>query len=172
MASVAAKQMGSIKNVHVTNGFVQGQNYVGGIVGEGTNRYNEDAVLEDVSFQGDIKGAHRVGGIVGETDMNVVRASADVNIVIKNYEAGGIVGYLTGNVIQSRSSGTIVPDLDEVESVGGTAGYSKGTIEQSVSTMDMMHYGFIYFGYYVGGIVGENDGTVYVDELFGAICFI
>jgi hypothetical protein len=169
VASVAAKQMGSIKNVHVTNGFVQGQNYVGGIVGEGTNRYNEDAVLEDVSFQGDIKGAHRVGGIVGETDMNVVRASADVNIVIKNYEAGGIVGYLTGNVIQSRSSGTIVPDLDEVESVGGIAGYSKGTIEQSVSTMDMMHYGFIYFGYYVGGIVGENDGTVYASYALGSV---
>ena len=168
VASVAAKQMGSIKNVHVTNGFVQGQNYVGGIVGQGTKRYNDKAVLEDVSFQGDIKGSQRVGGIVGETDMDVAHAEADVNIIILDQDVGGIVGYLTGNVYQSRSSGTIVPWEDDVDDVGGIVGYSKGDINECVSTMDLMHYGFYYFGDKVGGIVG-NGGFVNASYALGSV---
>ncbi len=168
VAGVAAKQMGSIKNVHVTNGFVQGQNYVGGIVGQGTKRYNDKAVLEDVSFQGDIKGSQRVGGIVGETDMDVAHAEADVNIIILDQDVGGIVGYLTGNVYQSRSSGTIVPWEDDVDDVGGIVGYSKGDINECVSTMDLMHYGFYYFGDKVGGIVG-NGGFVNASYALGSV---
>lgn len=168
VASVAAKQMGTIKNVHVTNGFVQGQNYVGGIVGQGTKRYNDKAVLEDVSFQGDIKGSQRVGGIVGETDMDVAHAEADVNIIILDQDVGGIVGYLTGNVYQSRSSGTIVPWEDDVDDVGGIVGYSKGDINECVSTMDLMHYGFYYFGDKVGGIVG-NGGFVNASYALGSV---
>ncbi|OWV21780.1 hypothetical protein B7982_11795 [Fibrobacter sp. UWB2] len=168
VASVAAKQMGSIKNVHVTNGFVQGQNYVGGIVGQGTKRYNDKAVLKDVSFQGDIKGSQRVGGIVGETDMDVAHAEADVNIIILDQDVGGIVGYLTGNVYQSRSSGTIVPWEDDVDDVGGIVGYSKGDINECVSTMDLMHYGFYYFGDKVGGIVG-NGGFVNASYALGSV---
>ena len=168
VASVAAKQMGTIKNVHVTNSFVQGQNYVGGIVGQGTKRYNDKAVLEDVSFQGDIKGSQRVGGIVGETDMDVAHAEADVNIIILDQDVGGIVGYLTGNVYQSRSSGTIVPWEDDVDDVGGIVGYSKGDINECVSTMDLMHYGFYYFGDKVGGIVG-NGGFVNASYALGFV---
>ena len=168
VASVAAKQIGSIKNVHVTNGFVQGQNYVGGIVGEGTKRYNEQAVLEDVSFQGDIKGSQRVGGIVGQTDMNVLRAEADVNIIIMKKDAGGIVGYLTGDVLQSRSSGTILPGQDGVDEVGGIAGYAEGGIVHCLSTMDLMHFGFWYFDYDVGGIVGEG-GSVSESYALGTV---
>ena len=109
VAAVAAKQMGSIKNVHVTNGFVQGQNYVGGIVGHGTNRYNKEAVLEEVSFQGTVKGSQRVGGIAGQLDMIVGLASVDVDIIVIKKTAGGIVGYSTADVYRSRSSGTITP---------------------------------------------------------------
>ena len=156
VATVAAKQMGSIKNVHVTNGFVQGQNYVGGIVGQSTKKYNENAVLEDVSFQGEIKGSQRVGGIVGETDMDVGRVSVDANIIVVKKDAGGIVGYLTGGVYQSRSSGTITPGASEVHDVGGIAGYSDGIINNCVSTMDLMHSGVYSLGEDIGGIVGEG----------------
>lgn len=168
VASVAAKQMGTIKNVHVTNGFVQGQNYVGGIVGEGTRRYDENAIIDSVSFQGDIKGSQRVGGIVGETDMDVLRAETDVNIVVMDQDAGGIVGYLTGHVFQSRSSGTITPDAYEVDEVGGIAGYSKGGISECVSTMDLIRSGSFYLDESIGGIVGEG-GLVSASYALGTV---
>ncbi len=168
VASVAAKQMGTIRNVHVTNGFVQGQNYVGGIVGEGTRRYDENAIIDSVSFQGDIKGSQRVGGIVGETDMDVLRAETDVNIVVMDQDAGGIVGYLTGHVFQSRSSGTITPDAYEVDEVGGIAGYSKGGISECVSTMDLIRSGSFYLDESIGGIVGEG-GLVSASYALGTV---
>lgn len=159
VAAVAAKQMGSIKNVHVTNGFVQGQNYVGGIVGHGTNRYNKDAVLEDVSFQGEIKGSQRVGGIAGQLDMAVSLASVDANIIVVKKNAGGIVGYSTADVYRSRSNGTITPGADEVYNVGGIAGYSEATISQCASTMDLLHLPPNHLDEDIGGIVGEGKNV-------------
>ena len=159
VAAVAAKQMGSIKNVHVTNGFVQGQNYVGGIVGHGTNRYNKDAVLEDVSFQGEIKGSQRVGGIAGQLDMAVNLASVDANIIVVKKNAGGIVGYSTADVYRSRSNGTITPGADEVYNVGGIAGYSEATISQCASTMDLLHLPPNHLDEDIGGIVGEGKNV-------------
>ena len=155
VASVAAKLMGSIKNVHVTNGFVQGQNYVGGIVGHATDQYVKEAVFEDVSFQGEVKGSQRVGGIAGQLDMNLERASVDAHVVAMKRDVGGIVGYLTGEVNNSRSMGLIVPSGYPIN-VGGIAGYSKGSIHKCVSTMDLVRYGYA-FDEDIGGIVGDND---------------
>ena len=156
VASVAAKLVGSIKNVHVTNGFVQGQNFVGGIVGHATNQYNKKAVFEDVSFQGDIKGSQRVGGIVGQLDMDLRSASVDAYIVALKKDAGGVVGYLTGGVFNSRSSGTIVPGYPEISDVGGIAGYSKGSVNACASSMNVTNYGYEFYDD-IGGIVGDNE---------------
>ena len=168
VATVAAKLIGSIKNVHVTNGFVQGQNYVGGIVGHGTNSFNDSAVIEDVSFQGTVKGSQRVGGIAGQLDMELWRAFVDADIIALKKDVGGIVGYLTGSVHQSRSSGSIVPGGD-VNNVGGIAGYSKGGVYTSASLMDIVSYGY-KFDDDIGGIVGENsNGAVYYSYALGKV---
>jgi hypothetical protein len=169
VATVAAKLIGSIKNVHVTNGFVQGQNYVGGIVGHGTNSFNDSAIIEDVSFQGTVKGSQRVGGIVGQLDMELWRAFVEADIIALKQDVGGIVGYLTGFVLQSRSSGSIVPGARGVNNVGGIAGYSKGQVYTSASLMDIVSYGS-NFDDGIGGIVGENyKGAVYYSYALGKV---
>ena len=169
VATVAAKLIGSIKNVHVTNGFVQGKNYVGGIVGHGTNSFNDSAIIEDVSFQGTVKGSQRVGGIVGQLDMELWRAFVEADIIALKQDVGGIVGYLTGFVLQSRSSGSIVPGARGVNNVGGIAGYSKGQVYTSASLMDIVSYGS-NFDDGIGGIVGENyKGAVYYSYALGKV---
>lgn len=156
VATVAAKLMGTIKNVKVTNGFVQGQNYVGGIVGHATDDYNAKATIADVSFQGTVKGSQRVGGIVGQLDMNLDTAYVDADIIALKKDVGGIAGYLTGYVNNSRSNGSIVPGTSEIDDVGGIAGYSKGMVYSSVSLMNLNSYGYD-FDDDIGGIVGDNE---------------
>ncbi len=156
VATVAAKLVGTIKNVKVTNGFVQGQNYVGGIVGHATDDYNAKATIADVSFQGTVKGSQRVGGIVGQLDMNLDTAYVDADIIALKKDVGGIAGYLTGYVNNSRSNGSIVPGTSEIDDVGGIAGYSKGMVYSSVSLINLNSYGYD-FDDDIGGIVGDNE---------------
>ena len=148
VGGVVARLVGAIENVHVTNGFVQGNKRVGGIAGCAMRTIgysNEKLVMKNVSFQGNIKGTARIGGIVGETDgATVDNASADVNIVVLDERAGGIVGLSDGIIINSRSSGTITPASEEVDEVGGIAGRAEGWIKMCVSTMDLLHSGPYY----------------------------
>ena len=155
VATVAAKSVGKIRNVKVTNGFVQGQNYVGGIVGHATKEYNEGATIVNASFQGTIKGSQRVGGIAGQLDMDLDSAFVDAEIIALRKSVGGIVGYLMGAVSNSRSNGLIVPGKSDVDEVGGIAGYSKGSVYSSVSLMNLTSFGYD-FDDDIGGIVGDN----------------
>ena len=168
VATVAAKLIGSIKNVHVTNGFVQGQNYVGGIVGHATDDYYATSLIEDVSFQGTVKGSQRVGGIAGQLDMYLVRASVEADVIALKQDVGGIAGYLTGSVDHSRSSGSIVPGGLGVNDAGGIAGYSNGGVYACASLMDVVSYGYD-FGNDIGGIVGDNAGGIYYSYALGNV---
>lgn len=184
VGGVVARLVGTIENVHVTNGFVQGQMRVGGIAGCAmkTIGYSDiQSFMKNVSFQGEVKGNARVGGIVGQTDDAIVdSAFADVNIVALDGYIGGIVGYSDGPVNNSRSSGTIVPGADEAYKVGGIVGYSEGSISYCSSTMDLIHSGAFHFGENIGGIVGKGgsvgesyslgtvEGTRYVGGIAGS----
>lgn len=181
VGGVVARLVGTVENVHVTNGFVQGRKRVGGIAGCAMRAFGYSdikAVLKNVSFQGDIKGEARIGGIVGETDeASVDGADADVNIIVMDERAGGIVGYSDGSISNSRSSGTIVPGDTEVDEVGGIAGKAEEGILWCVSTMDLMHSGSYFFDEDIGGIVGAGIsvtlsyalGTVEGKEYVGGI---
>ena len=160
VGGVVARLVGTIENVHVTNGFVQGKKRVGGIAGCAMRAIGYSGmkpVLKDVSFQGEIKGTERVGGIVGETDEATIdSADADVNIIAMDGRVGGIVGLNDGRIANSRSKGTIVPGAVSVNNAGGIAGESEGDVQMCVSTMDLVNYGY-EFDEDIGGIVGDND---------------
>lgn len=170
VGGVVARLVGTIENVHVTNGFVQGKKRVGGIAGCAMRTIgysNEILVVKDVSFQGEIKGTERVGGIVGETDgASIDNAFADVNIIAMDGRVGGIVGYNSGKIMNSRASGSITPAYEGVDDVGGIAGYSGkwGVISQCISEMDLLNVTrssmICRLDEGVGGIVGSNHGTV------------
>lgn len=160
VGGVVARLVGTIENIHVTNGFVQGKKRVGGIAGCAMRAIGYSGmkpVLKDVSFQGEIKGTERVGGIVGETDEATIdSAVADVNIIAMDGRVGGIVGLNDGRIVNSRSKGTIVPGAVSVNNAGGIAGESEGDVQMCVSTMDLVNYGY-EFDEDIGGIVGDND---------------
>ena len=188
VGGLAGAACGTVNNVHVTNGFVQGGRDVGGLVG--AYRFDDYGLtFQDVSYQGDVTGGVYVGGIVSNIDVgSIVNASVDANIVASD-NAGGIVGYMDhGEVINSRSSGTITPmcsrwTTSKMESFGGVIGEFYGydgifykKCINCVSSMDIlkpvcsrMDVSEIEVES-VGGIVGENiHGVVFLSHATGNI---
>lgn len=168
VGGVAARLIGTIENVHVTNGFVQGEKRIGGIAGAAMRAIGYSgfkASIKNVSFQGEVKGSARIGGIVGETDEATIdSAFADVDIIVADGSAGGIVGYNDGVIARSRTSGSIKPSGESVDFAGGIAGYSEGSVSRCVSMMDLVNVSNSYVDFLldndIGGIVGYNKGTV------------
>ena len=168
VGGVAARLIGTIENVHVTNGFVQGEKRIGGIAGAAMRAIGYSgfkASIKNVSFQGEVKGSVRIGGIVGETDEATIdSAFADVDIIVADGSAGGIVGYNDGVIARSRTSGSIKPSGESVDNAGGIAGYSEGSVSRCVSMMDLVNVSNSYVDFLldndIGGIVGDNKGTV------------
>ena len=188
VGGLAGAACGTVNNVHVTSGFVKGGRDVGGLVG--AYRFDDCGLtFQDVSYQGDVTGGVYVGGIVSNIDVgSIVNASVDVNIVASD-NAGGIVGYMSrGEVINSRSSGTITPmcsrwTTSKMESFGGVIGEFYGydgffykKCINCVSSMDIlkpvcsrMDVSEIEVES-VGGIVGENiHGVVFLSHATGNI---
>lgn len=178
VACVAAQYYyGVVRKVYVTNGFVQGRIYVGGLVGDG--RYS--LVINTVSFQGEIKGQRYVGGIAGASS-DIVNASADVDIIVTQESAGGIVGraYFGSEILHVRSSGTIAPGDLGVENVGGIVG-EDGYVFVCASTMDLIALPnagtSVRFKKAVGGIAGKGgifgncfySGIVEGDSVVGGL---
>ena len=169
VGGVVAKVAGVLENVHVRNGFVQGEERVGGIAGATMKLIGYSDVsssVKNISFQGEIKGKTSVGGIVGESDLVITDADANVDIIATNAYVGGIVGYNSGTIMNSRASGSITPAYEEVDDVGGIAGYSDrwAAISLCISEMDLLNVTRSSTVYRldegVGGIVGTNHGSV------------
>ena len=191
VGGLAGVACGLVNNVHVTSGFVKGGRDVGGIAGE--DKLSDCGItFRDVSYQGDVTGGVYVGGIVSNIDVgSIVNASVDANIVASD-DVGGIVGYMgRGQIINSRSSGTITPTCSrwttsKMESFGGVIGEFYGSNDgfelfyaiciNCISSMDILkpvcsRPNVSEFEVEsVGGIVGENiHGIVYLSHATGNI---
>lgn len=189
---VVARSFGSIKNVHVTNGFVQGENYVGGIAGDAVNPlgYSDKSLLDSVSFQGTVRGRNCVGGIVGDADGIITNAKADVHVIATFASGdkapqyyGGVAGSLDGNMLYCSATGMMSVDatIDRayVDNVGGLVGENNGSISWSYARMDIkgltqettptsVTYTTGFDGN-VGGLVGRNKGEVFRSYFIGNV---
>lgn len=176
---LVGRAWGPITNVHVTNGFVQGEKNIGGIVGnmEAPYGYKSKGLLEDVSFQGTVKGVFYVGGIVGNAENTITHADANVNILVysvSRYDSehiGGIAGYSKATIGYSSAKGRISPDAAEssdARSIGGLVGTNRGYVFASYAQMNITgpsqnptsKYAAEGFNYYIGGLVGDNQGPI------------
>lgn len=174
IGSVAGFSNGHIQNVQVTNGKVQGKDHVGGIAGTYTNTDAIDAVMYNVSYQGDVEGRNDVGGIAGVSEADIINSSVEVNILARKRRIGGIAGENNGNIINGKTKGSIVPLSSEVQLVGGIAGYSMGLISICASSIDLKKSSSFWvdvspseaymdsYRFYmdIGGIAGDNGGRI------------
>lgn len=183
IGSVAGFSNGRIQNVHVTNGKIQGKNYVGGIAGTYTNTDAVNAVLYGVSYQGDLEGTNDVGGIAGVSEAEIINATVDVNIQARKRRIGGIAGFNFGSIINGQTKGSIVPLSSDVQLVGGIAGFSMGLISVCASSIELKKSPSFWFDVSpseaymdsyrfhmeIGGIAGDNGGRIEYSYATGEI---
>ena len=104
-----------------------------------------------------------VGGLAGINNGNVLRSSSDVNVVAGG-TVGGLVGYNTGLIKQSFSSGPVQSLSYINEGAGGLVSTNTGTITQSYSTSPTLLQGYCRGSADTpcgsAALVVDNEGTI------------
>ena len=147
---------GTIKNLGIVSGTVNGQEKVGGIVGSAAS----NSTIFRCYNKASVAGTNHVGGIAGQISQSVINGCYNAGAVSGSESVGGVVGSrMDGPTIEKNwNLGTV---QGSYRAVGGIAGYvftSGGVFEQIVLINNCYNAGNITGpGQQLGGIVG----TVY-----------
>lgn len=134
-------------NTVSASGNVSGQDNVGGLIGD-----NYELVISG-SASGNVVGINRVGGLIGTSRADVQTGSATGSVSGQRF-IGGLIGDSRASVDNSTAIGSVTGDY----AVGGLVGFvfnEDDVISDSSATGAVI--GSLYT---VGGLVGENYGTV------------
>jgi hypothetical protein len=143
---------GVIRNLHLVNIRIHGENQVGGIAGECSGTINACSVT------GNIQGKEIIGGIVGK-NWGVIEQCWTTMSVTGKQHTGGLVGY-NGKIEEYRPgllySCYTTGEVQGGPFTGGLTGSSYGWIESCYSTVQVTGDSA------VGGLVGLNEhrGTI------------
>lgn len=121
----------TIQNCNVT-GEIEGNNFVGGIVGS----TGKNTKILNCSFQGDVKGNECVGGIAGWGVGKIKNCYALADVTAASAGAGGIAGKAYGVTIENCYYGGKVSSRTDAGGIAGeTLGFSASstTIKNCVS---------------------------------------
>jgi uncharacterized protein YjdB len=156
VGGVAGQNTGTVENCCVA-GTVSGNEYVGGVAGW-SGLGGVGAVLNS-RVTGNVSGNISVGGVVGNSQGPVENCYA-TGYVIGNSSVGGLAGSMGWSSINNK--GTITNSYAEGivsggSSVGGVVGYNN----RNSTVINCYATGYVYgTARRVGGVVGENAGTV------------
>ena len=146
----------TISNVGVIDSFVQGYDYVGGVVGF----VSSNSTISNCYNTGSVSGGGRhAGGVVGRATSSTVTNCYNTGSVSGSSYIGGVVGDASSSI--SSSSGCTIKNCYNTGSVsgssyvGGVAGraYSSSTVTNCYNT------GSVSGEEYVGGIVGTASNS-------------
>ena len=135
---------GKIEKLSVS-GDINGNNYVGGVVGLNLGSVENCHNTGTVTGTGDY-----VGGVVGDNRGSVINCY-NTGTVSGN-RVGGVVGYNISSVTNCYNTGTVTGTDDYV---GGVVGDNSGSVENCYNTGAVNSS-----GNYVGGVVGYNSSSV------------
>lgn len=147
--------MSSINNSYAEAAYIEGQNYVGGLVGYSSywsydrRTYYNSSISNSHAETVYIKGQNYVGGLVGNSSL-VKNSYAKASLVKGQNLVGGLVGDAHDKINYSYFEGDSVMGVYQV---GGLAGYS-GHVLSSYSTAHVKGDDN------VGGLIGSARGNV------------
>jgi len=172
-AGVFGYSSGTIRDVGVVGGSVNGEAYVGGLVGYNVGTINTayaSAAVGGYSYVGGLSGGNNatitnayatgavtggpdssgIGGLIG-TNNGTISNSYATGAVSGSYDLGGLAGSNNAAIIDAYATGAVSGTGGDV---GGLVGFNRSTVTNSYST------GAVSGGYDVGGLVGQNVGTL------------
>ena len=139
----ALSSSGSLKDLGVEGVAVEGNERVGGLVGELSGE------LISCYAKGQVTGTEFVGGLLGYNDQGTVTLCfSTASATASGSEAGGFVGHNEGEITFCYSTGAV----GSGSSIGGFVGKNETTITSCYST------GSVTGGSATGGFAGTNVG--------------
>lgn len=154
---------GTIKNVKLSDIFVYGTRYVGGVVGHNTSLgtlENCKVLSGDVESDGGLN-AVNVGGICGYNEgffEKMFYNGAEITVDFTS-NIGGIIGYNNTELFLTAENTAKVSSLVNSSYVGGLVGKSS-----SIIISNSKNGGEISGGEYVGGLVGYSTSSIVSDS--------
>ena len=152
----SSTQRASIANVGVIDSFVQGYDYIGGVVGEAwfyvdiTNIYNT----------GRVSGEENVAGIAGES-------SFSANI-INAYNTGSVSGSsYVGGLVGMSTSITTITNAYNTGLISGTGNYVGGVVgyaDYNATVSNVYNTGIVSGSSDVGGVVGRASDSATISN--------
>ena len=180
-----------ISNVGVINSHIQGNSYVGGVVGYayttkitncyntglvtggsgagGIVGYNENSTITNSYNTGTVSGYGSIGGVVGQNDFSsIINNSYNTGAVkfrtsaVSLQNLGGVVGANTNSSTVSNSYNSGVVEGTNRTRVGGVVGYNFS----SSTVKNSYNTEDVTGDSYVGGVVGYNGSASIVNNLY------
>ena len=162
----------TIQNIGITNSFIQGDEYIGGVVGY-ARASSGTITITNCYNTGDVTGGSSAGGVVGYAytssgSITITNCYNTGSVESTGRYVGGVVGEASGaTVTNCYNTGNISSTYDSVfPCVGGVVGYASG----STTVTNCYNTGTVSGSANVGGVVGEapratitncyNTGTV------------
>ncbi|MCK4980528.1 MAG: T9SS type A sorting domain-containing protein [Candidatus Delongbacteria bacterium] len=139
---------GIIKNCVISNAYINGRYYVGGLVGKNYG------TIHGSNIQGTVNGTIAVGGLIGDNYGDISNSYTEINIYGSSGQSGGLVGGNEdgGTITNSYAKGMVSGD-DWF--VGGLAAENWGSIDSSFADVEVSSTSRS-----PGGFVGSNWGTI------------
>ena len=140
---------------------------VGGFIGLN----DAGTIIEESHMSGKVTGKSYIGGFIGQADdVTIKRSFNKANIETTNRNAGGLVGYVSGNflcnikITESYNKGNV----KGYESAGGLVGYA-GYAESKI--VNSYNSGTLAASSHIGGIIGATtergeDQWIYIYNSF------
>jgi len=154
---------GTVKNVNVTESYIKGSNAVGAIAG------CNNGSISGCNNSGNVSGKWYVGGIAGNDYVicsayeSSISGCCNTGTVTAQYQnAGGITGYMSGNVINCYNAGFVNCN----DTTGGIVGNSSATVQfcYNMGTVGMTTGS----GSYIGGIAGFSRSDALIEYCYNA----
>lgn len=146
---------GTVKNIGIESGSIEGANQVGGLVGR--TMY---ATILNCYSKADVKGAYNVGGVVGMFNNSILEnCFVRGNIMGTAESAGGLIGGANRSI--DSNTPTIIKNsyssanVEGVNYVGSLIGYDESTVGMQYEvTMENLYYDKTKTG------IGNNNGRI------------
>jgi len=142
-----------IKNLGLIDSYINGNEYVGGVVGRNFG------IVENCYNTGSVSGDQCVGGVIG-INFNTVSGCYNTGKVYGTNFISGVTGWSNEGTIENCYNTGNVTSTSGV--AGGVAAYSGGNVKKSYNT------GYIKGDERVGGLVGDNNSYGIIENCYNA----
>lgn len=153
----------AIVRASTSSGEVIGDEVVGGLVGFNT----AGGRIFDSSASGEVSGRLNIGGLVGVSNLisSIEGCHSNGNATAAIYQVGGLVGYNTGSIKDSYSTGDALATGSGADDVGGLVGVN---YETEASIVGSYSTGNATGRNNIGGLVGRNDRGAKISTSFAS----